>query len=78
MIIILEKSDLSIEGTRRCYGVAPVDPTMLDIDPELMPAVSTADVVYVTKQDDRHKMIKSRNAPLNPYPVQITAIQAIC
>lgn len=77
MILIIEKSDLSIEGARRCYGISPATPAVSDIDPELLHGVSAADTVYVTLQDDRHVMIKARNAPLNPYPVEITATIAI-
>lgn len=77
MIIIFEQSDLTNAGRARCYGVAPVDPTLSDLEPDLLPAASTAETVYVTRRDQSHIMIKARNAPLDQRRVHITVTRKI-
>lgn len=71
MIIIYEKADLTEMGRKRCFGIAPVCPAITDIDPDVGRLHAYAETVYVTEHDGNKRMIKARNAPLDPFPVTI-------
>lgn len=77
MIVIFEKSDLSDEGRKRCFGVAPVTPEMTDMYAQSQRAAKWAETIYVTRHDDTVVMVKGRNARINEAPATIQVVRSL-